>query len=102
MPEIQKSLPKGVVIKPYYEPTELVNKTIHTAVKKLVEGCLLVIVFVFLFLLQLRAGLIVSSVIPLSMLFAVIGMNYLSITASLMSLGWLATFPFLGAEFLPE
>lgn len=87
LPEIQKSLPEGVVIKPYYDRTELVNKTIHTAVKNLVEGGLLVIALLFLFLLQLRAGLIVSSVIPLSMLFAVIGMNFLGIPANLMSLG---------------
>lgn len=87
LPEIQKSLPEGVVIKPYYDRTELVKKTIHTAVKNLVEGGLLVIALLFLFLLQLRAGLIVSSVIPLSMLFAVIGMNRFGIPASLMSLG---------------
>ncbi len=87
LPEIQKSLPKGVVMKPYYDRTELVNKTINTAVKNLVEGGLLVIALLLLFLLQLRAGLIVSSVIPLSMLFAVVGMNFLKIPASLMSLG---------------
>ncbi|MCS7224190.1 MAG: CusA/CzcA family heavy metal efflux RND transporter [Armatimonadetes bacterium] len=87
LPTIQKSLPEGVVINPYYDRAELVNKTIHTAVKNLVEGGLLVIVLLFLFLLQMQAGLIVSSVIPLSMLFAVIGMNYLAIPASLMSLG---------------
>jgi len=87
LPEIQKSLPEGVVIKPYYDRTELVKKTIHTAVKNLVEGGLLVVGLLFLFLLQLRAGLIVSSVIPLSMLFAVIGMNRFGIPASLMSLG---------------
>ncbi|MCS7265781.1 MAG: CusA/CzcA family heavy metal efflux RND transporter [Armatimonadetes bacterium] len=87
LPQIQKSLPEGVVIKPYYDRTELVNKTIQTAIKNLVEGGLLVIILLFLFLLQIRAGLIVSSVIPLSMLFAIIGMNYFGIPASLMSLG---------------
>jgi len=87
LPQIQKSLPPGVRIKPYYDRTELVLKTIHTAVKNLAEGGLLVILLLFLFLLQLRAGLIVSSVIPLSMMFAVIGMNFFGIPASLMSLG---------------
>jgi cobalt-zinc-cadmium resistance protein CzcA len=87
LPQIQKSLPPGVRIKPYYDRTELVRKTIHTAVKNLAEGGLLVILLLFLFLLQLRAGLIVSSVIPLSMMFAVIGMNFFGIPASLMSLG---------------
>ena len=62
--EIQKSLPPGVVIKPFYDRTELVGKTIRTAATNLVEGGLLVIVVLFLFLLQIRAGLIVSSAIP--------------------------------------
>ena len=84
---IQKSLPAGVVIKPFYDRTELVEKTVSTAGKNLIEGGVLVILVLFLFLLQLRAGLIVSSAIPLSMLFAIIGMNYFGISANLMSLG---------------
>lgn len=85
--EIQKSLPPGVIIKPFYDRTELVNKTIHTARNNLIEGGLLVILILFLFLMQLRAGLIVSSAIPLSMLFAIIGMNFFGVSANLMSLG---------------
>ncbi len=84
---IQKSLPAGVVIKPFYDRTELVEQTVSTAGKNLIEGGILVILVLFLFLLQLRAGLIVSSAIPLSMLFAIIGMNYFGISANLMSLG---------------
>jgi heavy metal efflux system protein len=85
--KIQQSLPPGVVIKPFYDRTELVEQTIHTASKNLVEGGVLVIVVLFLFLLQLRAGLIVSSAIPLSMLCALIGMYYFGVSANLMSLG---------------
>ena len=85
--EIQKSLPPGIIIKPFYDRTDLVGKTIGTASKNLVEGGILVIVVLFLFLLQLRAGLIVSSAIPLSMLIAIIGMNYFGVSANLMSLG---------------
>ncbi len=87
LPSIQKSLPEGVELKPFYDRSDLVNATIRTAVKNLIEGGLLVIGVLFLFLLQLRAGLIVSSAIPLSMLFAILGMNYFGVSANLMSLG---------------
>lgn len=85
--KIEKSLPPGVKIKTFHDRSELVHKTIHTATKNLVEGGIVVMAILFLFLLQLRAGLIVSSAIPLSMLFAIIGMNYFGISANLMSLG---------------
>lgn len=85
--ELEKSLPSGVRINPFYDRSTLVNQTIHTASTNLIEGGLLVILVLFLFLLQLRAGLIVSSAIPLSMLFAIIGMRYFGISANLMSLG---------------
>jgi len=85
--DVQQSLPAGVVIKPFYDRTDLVDKTIGTAAKNLIEGGLLVIVVLFLFLLQIRAGLIVSAAIPLSMLVAIIGMNYFGVSANLMSLG---------------
>ncbi|HUV13641.1 MAG TPA: CusA/CzcA family heavy metal efflux RND transporter, partial [Acidobacteriota bacterium] len=81
------SLPPGVRINPYYDRSTLVNQTIHTATSNLIEGGLLVVLVLFLFLLQFRAGLIVSSAIPLSMLFAIIGMRYFGISANLMSLG---------------
>lgn len=85
--EVQKALPPDVVIQPFYDRTSLVNQTVRTATTNLVEGGLLVIGILFLFLLQLRAGLIVSSAIPLSMLFAIIGMRYFNVSANLMSLG---------------
>jgi len=85
--EIQKSLPPRVVVRPFYDRTELVGKTIQTAATNLVEGGILVIVVLFLFLLQIRAGLIVSSAIPLSMLVAIIAMTYFGVSANLMSLG---------------
>ena len=85
--DVQASLPAGVLIKPFYDRTDLVDKTISTAAKNLIEGGLLVIVVLFLFLLQIRAGLIVSAAIPLSMLVAIIGMNYFGVSANLMSLG---------------
>ncbi|MBI3950157.1 MAG: efflux RND transporter permease subunit [Acidobacteria bacterium] len=85
--KIEKALPPGVKIKTFHDRSELVGKTVHTATKNLVEGGIAVMAILFLFLLQLRAGLIVSSAIPLSMLFAIIGMNYFGISANLMSLG---------------
>src|SRR6185369_7163388 len=84
---IQKSLPPGAQLNGFLDRSELINRAIHTASKNLVEGGLLVVVVLFLFLLQLRAGLIVSSAIPLSMLFAIIGMKYYNVSANLMSLG---------------
>ncbi len=85
--EIEPSLPDGIRIYPFADRSELVTQTIHTAGKNLIEGGLLVVAVLFLFLMQLRAGLIVSSAIPLSMLFAMIGMNYFGVSANLMSLG---------------
>ncbi len=84
---IQESLPEGVVVRPFYDRSELVEQTVATAVWNAAEGGLLVMGVLFLFLLQLRAGLIVSSVIPLSMLFAIVGMYLLGVSANLMSLG---------------
>jgi len=85
--EVQKALPPDVVIRPFYDRTSLVNQTVRTASKNLLEGGLLVIGVLFLFLLQIRAGLIVSSAIPLSMLVAILGMSYFKVSANLMSLG---------------
>lgn len=84
---IAPSLPRDIELVPFLDRTELIAKTIRTAVTNLVEGGLLVVLVLFLFLLQLRAGLIVSSVIPLSMLGAIIGMYSCGISANLMSLG---------------
>jgi cobalt-zinc-cadmium resistance protein CzcA len=85
--EIKKSLPPGVEIDTYYDRTELVRKTIGTVARNLSEGAVLVIAILFLLLGNLRAGLIVASAIPLSMLVAFTGMNYFGISGNLMSLG---------------
>ncbi len=85
--EIKESLPPGVEIDTYYDRTDLVRKTINTVAKNLTEGAILVIAVLFVLLGNLRAGLIVASAIPLSMLIAFTGMNYFGISANLMSLG---------------
>ncbi|MCW5865641.1 MAG: efflux RND transporter permease subunit [Candidatus Eremiobacteraeota bacterium] len=85
--ELQKEVPPGVRLVGFLDRTTLVDKTLHTAAQNLVEGGLLVIAVLMVFLLQLRAGLIVSSIIPLAMLFAIIGMRYFHLSANLMSLG---------------
>ena len=85
--EIQKTLPQGVRIVPFYETTELVDRTIKTVIKNLSEGGLFVILILLLLLMNLRGGFIVASVIPLSMLFALIMMKINGISGNLMSLG---------------
>lgn len=84
---VQRTLPPGIVIRPFYDRTDLVGKTIRTASTNLIEGGLLVVGILFLFLLQVRAGLIVSAAIPLSMLIAMVVMWRFNISANLMSLG---------------
>ena len=85
--QIEKSLPDGVKIVPFYEQTDLINRTIRTVATNLIEGGLLVIAVLFLFLWNIRASLIVAAIIPLSMLIAFIGMKAFGLTANLMSLG---------------
>jgi cobalt-zinc-cadmium resistance protein CzcA len=85
--EISKSLPEGVVIEPFLDRTKMVNNAIHTVEKNLLEGALIVVLVLVLFLANLRAGLVVASVIPLSMLFAVSMMNLFGVSGNLMSLG---------------
>ncbi|MEZ6049627.1 MAG: CusA/CzcA family heavy metal efflux RND transporter [Planctomycetaceae bacterium] len=85
--EIRPSLPPGVAIQTVYDRTELVNHVIDTVQQNLLEGGLLVIAVLFIFLGNLRAGLIVALAIPLSMLFAFSGMLRFGIAASLLSLG---------------
>ena len=84
---IQKSLPEGVVIEPFLNRSELVGRAIGTVSRNLLEGALIVIFILVLLLGNMRAGLIVASVIPLSMLFAVSMMNLFGVTGNLMSLG---------------
>jgi cobalt-zinc-cadmium resistance protein CzcA len=87
IPFIQKSLPEGVTIEAYLDRTVLVNKSIETVEHNLLIGALIVIFVLALFLGNLRAGLIVASLIPLSMLFAIILMNLFGVSGNLMSLG---------------
>ena len=87
LPIIQKSLPEDIVIEPYLDRTDLVGRAISTVEKNLIEGALIVIFVLVLFLGNLRAGLIVASAIPLSMLFALGLMNVFGVSANLMSLG---------------
>ena len=84
---IQKSLPSDVVIEAYLDRTDLVSRAIGTVEKNLLEGALIVIFVLVLFLGNFRAGLIVASAIPLSMLFALGLMNVFGVSANLMSLG---------------
>jgi len=85
--DIQNALPEGISIYPYLDRSKLINRTVSTATRNLVEGGAIVILVLLLLLGNLRAGLIVASVIPLSMLFALILMNYFGVSATLMSLG---------------
>ncbi|MBL7682911.1 MAG: CusA/CzcA family heavy metal efflux RND transporter [Flavipsychrobacter sp.] len=87
MATIQKSLPTDIVIEPYIDRTSLVNRAINTVKTNLIEGALIVIFVLVLFLGNLRAGLIVASAIPLSMLFALGMMHVFGVSANLMSLG---------------
>lgn len=85
--QVKQSLPEGVTIYPYLDRSELVNRTISTASNNLIEGGLIVIFVLVLLLGNWRAGLIVASVIPLAMLFALTMMNLFGVSANLMSLG---------------
>ncbi len=85
--EINKSLPKGIIAKTVYDRTILVDKAISTVKKNLIEGALLVIAILFLFLGNIRAAIITAMVIPLAMLFTFTGMVSNKVSANLMSLG---------------
>ncbi|MCC7028745.1 MAG: efflux RND transporter permease subunit, partial [Chitinophagaceae bacterium] len=85
--QIEKTLPEGVIIEPFLDRTKMVNNAISTVQTNLLEGALIVIFVLVLFLGNFRAGLLVASVIPLSMLFAVIMMNLFGVSGNLMSLG---------------
>jgi len=87
IPTIQKSLPEDMVIEPFLDRTDLVGRAMGTVEKNLVEGALIVIFVLVLFLGNFRAGLIVASAIPLSLLFALGMMNLFGVSANLMSLG---------------
>lgn len=87
LPTIQNSLPEDIVIEPYLDRTDLIGRAIGTVEQNLIEGALIVIFVLVLFLGNLRAGLIVASAIPLSLLFALGMMNVFGVSANLMSLG---------------
>jgi len=84
---ISKTLPEGVYINPFLERSELIGKTTHTVAENLILGCLIVIFIVVLLLGNLRSGLVVASVIPLTLLFALSLMYLFGVDANLMSLG---------------
>lgn len=85
--QIQKTLPEGVVIEPFLDRTKMVNNAISTVERNLLEGALIVVFVLVLFLGNFRAGLLVASVIPLAMLFAICMMNLFGVSGNLMSLG---------------
>lgn len=85
--QIQKTLPEGVVIEAFLDRSKMVNNAIGTVEKNLLEGALIVVFVLVLFLGNFRAGLLVASVIPLAMLFAIIMMNIFGVSGNLMSLG---------------
>ena len=87
MQEVKRSLPEGVVVETVYNRSSLVDKAIKTVAKNLIEGAILVIVILFIFLGNFRAALITACIIPLSMLFTITGMAEQKISANLMSLG---------------
>lgn len=85
--DINRSLPEGVVLSSYYDQTDLVEGTLTTVERNLLEGGFLVIAVLLLFLGNVRAALLVAATIPLSLLFAFLGMRWLGLSANLMSLG---------------
>lgn len=85
--QIQKTLPIGLEIEPFLDRTKMVNNAIGTVEKNLLEGALIVIFVLVLFLGNIRAGFLVASVIPLAMLFAICMMNLFGVSGNLMSLG---------------
>lgn len=87
MAQIQQVLPKGIVVEPFLDRTQLINRTISTVATNLLEGGLIVVFVLVLLLGNLRAGLVVASVIPLAMLFAFGMMHTFGVSGNLMSLG---------------
>ena len=85
--QVRKSLPEGVEIEAFLDRSELIGRAMNTVTRNLVEGALIVIFVLVLFLGNFRAGLVVASVIPLAMLFAIILMHLFGVSGNLMSLG---------------
>lgn len=87
IPDVQKALPKGVNLVPYYEQSELIDQATWTVKKALLQGAVLVIIVLFLFLGNIRSAFIVSLALPLCAFIAIILMRLTGISANLMSLG---------------
>jgi heavy metal efflux system protein len=90
LPSIQKALPKGVELVPFYDRTDLVKKALHTVTKALGEGAVFVLIVLIVLLADVRSALIVTLILPLAALFAFIMMKWYGLSANLMSLGGLA------------
>lgn len=90
LPAIQKALPKGVTLVPFYDRTDLVQKAIHTVTKALGEGAIFVLIVLIVLLADVRSAIVVTLVLPLAALFAFIMMKWFGLSANLMSLGGLA------------
>ncbi len=90
LPSIQKALPAGVKLVPFYDRTDLVKKAIHTVTKALQEGAIFVLITLIVLLADVRSALIVTVILPLAALFAFIMMHWYGLSANLMSLGGLA------------
>ncbi len=90
LPAIQKALPKGVELVPFYDRTDLVKKAIHTVTQALQEGAIFVLLVLIVLLADVRSAIIVTLVLPLAALFAFIMMRWYGLSANLMSLGGLA------------
>jgi len=90
LPVIQQAMPKGVIIEPFYDQSDLVNKAVTTVTKALLEAFVLIVIVLLLFLMNLRATLLVLLSIPVSIGLALMAMAYWGVSANLMSLGGLA------------
>ena len=90
LPIIQQALPKGVILDPFYDQSDLVSQAVNTVSKALLEAFILIIIVLFLFLMNVRATLLVLLSIPISIGLALMAMAYWGISANLMSLGGLA------------
>ena len=88
--EINKLLPPGVEVEPYYDQADLVERAVGTVQEALLEGAVLIVIILFLFLGNVRSSLIVTAMLPLSLLLAFILMRWTGLSANLMSLGGLA------------
>ena len=88
--EINRSLPPGVTVEPYYDQADLVERAVGTVKEALIEGTVLIVVILFLFLGNVRSALIVTAMLPLSLLLAFMLMKWTGLSANLMSLGGLA------------